>query len=147
MVTWEAIRRHFKHERRRRGLTQKQIAFQGQVDQGAISKIEADPAYMPTVMTLMRAIEGLGYVKISQFFAEIELTHPEASDTTHALSAAGHAQDRPVPTASAEAPDRFHAAILEFLDRLKLIAADFERHHPSAAAPAAPRSVRRARRR
>ena len=55
----EAIRRRVRTERRKRGLTQRQLADASGLTQSAISQLESGPR-VPNVMSLDRVAEGLG---------------------------------------------------------------------------------------
>lgn len=153
MVDWATVRDHFKWQRRKRGMTQKAVAIQGAVDQGAISKLEADPNYMPSVMTFIGAIHGLGYPNPSEFFREIEqlptasgsgkrsvfVSHASEGDPVSATAAVSGGGAGPTPF------DSFRDALRNFLINLQVVAAELERAEATATHPAAtpPRRSRR----
>jgi transcriptional regulator with XRE-family HTH domain len=160
MIQWAAIREHFKRERDRRGLTQKEIAIAGDVDQGAISKLEADERYMPSLMTFLGAIQGLGYRQPSEFFHEIEQLTMTAGSykknvfISHHAPPEGDFVSTPAATAGAGAgPDpveRFRDALGNFLRNLQIMHSELEqaeRLHTAATPPKrarrAPRAARR----
>lgn len=73
------LRDFFHAERKRRGLNQQQVAEAGNVKQSAISKIERDAPYQPSLDIFLRAIIGLGMTP-SDFFLQFE--QRERSDRT-----------------------------------------------------------------
>lgn len=154
MVEWAVIREHFKRERERRGLKQKAVAIAGDVDQGAISKLETDDRYMPSIMTFLGAIHGLGYMQPSEFFREIEQLTTVAGSYKKGVFIAHHASPEgdSVSAAAAPGPDlqRFREALSNFLASLQIMHAELEqadRVHPAAPAKRPRRAPRPARRR
>lgn len=83
-VEWKEIRSAFVRTRGRR--TQKQIAEEGGLQQGAISQLESNDDLGPTVGTFVKAVEGLG-LRPSEFFRQIEIGAKPATDEPIGASA------------------------------------------------------------
>jgi transcriptional regulator with XRE-family HTH domain len=148
MLEWAELRDHFRHERRRRRLTQKAIAYTGDVDQGAISKIEKDPQYMPSAKTLLGAIYGLGYTHASDFFREIEQLKTAPSGDTRNVFVSHHAPEAtPVSAATGRSDnpssDQVRAVLRDFLSGLKTLVVQFEDLERATPPPAPHRQPRR----
>jgi transcriptional regulator with XRE-family HTH domain len=143
MLEWAELRQHFRQERRRRRLTQKDIAYTGNVDQGAISKIEKDAGYMPSAKTLLGAIYGLGYTHASDFFREIEqLKTAPSGDTRHVFVSHASSQDPHVSAATTTPPPinspEFRTALRESLLTLHSVIVMLEGAAPAQATPPQP---------
>jgi len=80
------LREFFFAERKRKNLTQQEVADRGGASQGEISKIERDEPYQPGIGTFIRAVRGLG-MPLSEFFARFE-RRPIASVMADASAAA-----------------------------------------------------------
>jgi len=89
-MEWKQIRAQYEREFsavRKRGVTQEDVARaggllgkNGRVQQNAISKLlgQGDESLGPQIMTLVKAVEGLG-LKVSVFFAAIEASQSEGA--------------------------------------------------------------------
>ena len=115
VVSWEQMREHFRRERKRRGLTQKDVAAKGGLDQGTVSKIEGtDPKYAPKVDTFVDAIHGLG-MTAAEFLAPLEGLKilREGGKTTLLIPA--DESSAPVPRAADDTVEEFVLDLIEHL--------------------------------
>lgn len=102
-MEWKQIRAHYERAfgaARKRGMTQAKVAKAGGLaGQNAVSKVlhYPDTSLGPQVVTLVKAVEGLG-LRVSEFFAQIEqrTPHPDLHRDNLLVSLPAGADDEKV---------------------------------------------------
>lgn len=89
-----AARAAFKRRRKALKLNQTQVAQKAGVEQGTISKIEADPAYEPSVTVFQQALHGLD-LTMSAFFRQLETLSRESEADVQTSGAAREPHSAP----------------------------------------------------